>query len=278
MPDAMRLSRLPLRPAAMALALFVAAPAFGQDAGASAPELRDLSTDRPDTTESPFTVDKGHVQFETTLFGYARAPVDENGVRAQSYEFLTTNIRLGLTDSVEANVVPHFYGINRPGGGAPVTRGLGAIDLRAKFNFWGNGGGATALALLPFVSLPLDRHNNLGPADTEYGVLLPFSTKLAEKLDLGLNVGAIVRRNDVGLPYRVAVPLTASFAYEWTRHLGGYYEVAAEVAGGKPPSVSLNTGFTYQIGKNLQLDTGIGFGVSGDADRLSPFVGISKRF
>src|SRR5690606_6853586 len=32
--------------------------------------LRDLTTDRPDMTESPFTVDAGRVQTETNLFGY----------------------------------------------------------------------------------------------------------------------------------------------------------------------------------------------------------------
>jgi hypothetical protein len=35
--------------------------------------LRDLTTDRPDVTESPFTVDAGRIQAETNLFGYARS-------------------------------------------------------------------------------------------------------------------------------------------------------------------------------------------------------------
>ncbi len=43
--------------------------------------LRDMTTDRPDTTESPFTVDAGHIQIETNLFGYARSRPDEDGER-----------------------------------------------------------------------------------------------------------------------------------------------------------------------------------------------------
>ena len=35
--------------------------------------LREMTTDRPDLTESPFTVDAGHVQFETTIVGYSRS-------------------------------------------------------------------------------------------------------------------------------------------------------------------------------------------------------------
>ena len=38
--------------------------------------LRDLSTDRPDLTESPYTVDAGHVQWEIDLFN---ATYDHHG-------------------------------------------------------------------------------------------------------------------------------------------------------------------------------------------------------
>jgi hypothetical protein len=34
--------------------------------------LRDMTTDRPDTTESPFTVDAGRLQVETNLLGFSR--------------------------------------------------------------------------------------------------------------------------------------------------------------------------------------------------------------
>jgi hypothetical protein len=40
----------------------------------------------------------------------------------------------------------------------------------------------------------------------------------------------------------------------------------------------LATGVTYQVGKNLQFDTGINFGVTKAADRFNPFVGVSSRF
>ena len=41
--------------------------------------LRDLTTDRPDATETPFTVDAGHIQFETSLFGHLRSRPDVDG-------------------------------------------------------------------------------------------------------------------------------------------------------------------------------------------------------
>ena len=77
--------------------------------------LRDLTTDRPDTTESPFTVDAGRVQVETNLFGYTRSRRDVEGTVTDSYDFLITNVRIGLTYRSEITVAFQPYGIVRPG-------------------------------------------------------------------------------------------------------------------------------------------------------------------
>ena len=60
-----------------ATAILVAGPALGADKSSytlfnPTPDrlLRDMTTDRPDVTESPFTVDAGHIQIESNLFGY----------------------------------------------------------------------------------------------------------------------------------------------------------------------------------------------------------------
>ena len=34
--------------------------------------MRDMDTDRPDVTESPFTVDAGHIQLETDLLKFEK--------------------------------------------------------------------------------------------------------------------------------------------------------------------------------------------------------------
>lgn len=60
-------------------------------------QLRDLTTDRPDLSESAFTVDAGHVQFETNIFGYSKSRPDAEGTVTSSYDYGNTNIRIGLT-------------------------------------------------------------------------------------------------------------------------------------------------------------------------------------
>ena len=59
--------------------------------------LREFDPDRPDVTDSPFTVDAGHIQFESGLFSYSLSRPDRQGVVTEEFDILDTNIRLGIT-------------------------------------------------------------------------------------------------------------------------------------------------------------------------------------
>lgn len=250
--------------------------------------LRDLTTDRPDTTESPFTVDAGHIQIETNLFGYTRSRPDGDGTVSDTYEFGTTNVRVGLTNSAEINVVWQPYGVvrTRPGDGSDATRsqGVGGLDIRAKYNFWGNDTfekpGDTALGLLPYVTFPTDRGNGISPETVSGGFIVPFAVKLSEDFTLGLNGGLEFVRADDSTHYHPEYLASASLSYGWTDQLSTYYEVAGRFGTRDPrgETVILATGVAYQVTKNFQLDAGINIGVTDAADRLNPFVGMSVRF
>ncbi|MCH9765821.1 MAG: transporter, partial [Alphaproteobacteria bacterium] len=124
--------------------------------------LRPLTTDRPDLTESPFTVNAGHVQVESTLVGYSKSRTDGDGIHEDAFEFATTNVRVGLTERSELNVAWQPFGIvtRHQRGGAQDLRddGVGSLQISAKINLFGNDRfekvGDTALAVLPFVTIP----------------------------------------------------------------------------------------------------------------------------
>jgi hypothetical protein len=250
--------------------------------------LRDLTTDRPDITESPFTVDAGHIQIETNLFGYARSGRDAEGAIVETYEIAVTNVRIGLTNNLEAGFVWQPYGIVRTIRPDPLgtlhQSGIGGLQLRGKVNLWGNDTygkpGTTALALLPFVTLPTDRHNGIGPEFVDAGLVVPFAVKLTDKFGLGINVGAVRIRTDATTRYHTEIAGSASLSYEWTDTFGTYYEVATRLntddERGDP--VVLGTGFTWRLGKNVQFDMGVNFGITPSADRINPFVGLTRRF
>ena len=65
--------------------------------------LRDLEADRPDATESPRTVDAGHFQVEMSLLGYSRDR--SGGMRSESWTWAETNIKYGLNDSMDLQLV-----------------------------------------------------------------------------------------------------------------------------------------------------------------------------
>jgi hypothetical protein len=120
---------------------------------------RPMSTDRPDRTESPYTVDAGLFQAEIDLFAYrSDAPT-----RASRSSGATCR---GAANQHEGGPDPQ----HRPPAGAPdlgLERGNGRRLTRAarlgasprmKVNV-GNDGGRTAFALMPFVAFVSDRGN-----------------------------------------------------------------------------------------------------------------------
>ncbi|WP_424956547.1 transporter [Hyphomicrobium sp. 1Nfss2.1] len=248
--------------------------------------LRDMATDRPDTTESPFTVDAGHVQIETNLFAYGRSRPDEDGVVTVSYEFVATNIRIGLTNDTEINFVWQPYGTarSRPAGGLTVRdSGIGGVDIRGKINLWGNDTfekTGSALALLPFITLPTDEDNGISPEFVGGGLLVPLALALPNNFGLGLNGGAVWVKDDDASGYHTEYIATASLAYEWSDKLGTYWEIAATLNTDDPrgDEVIVATGVTYAVTDNLQLDAGINVGVTEASDRFNPFIGVSRRF
>jgi hypothetical protein len=252
------------------------------------PLLRDMTTDRPDTTESPFTIDAGRVQVETNAFGYSRSAREPDQSRTDTYEVGTTNVRIGVTSFAEIDVVWQPYGVvktHSPVPGQPMSSdGIGSVDLRVKVNLWGNDTfgdpGTTALGLLPFVTLPTDDDNGVGASDAEAGLIVPFAVQLTDKVGLGLNAGFVSTKSDGASSYHTEYLASASFSYEWNDRLGTYYEIAGQFETDDPRGdpVVLATGVTYAINDNTQLDAGINVGVSRAADRINPFVGISRRF
>lgn len=250
--------------------------------------LRDLTTDRPDATESPFTVDPGRIQVETNVFGYTRSRRDANGEVTESHEFGNTNIRLGLTHNAEVNFIWQPYGTlrTRASNGVLVNRqsGTGSVDIRGKINLWGNDSferpGATAFALLPYLTLPTNRSNGISADHVEGGLILPFAVKLNEKFGLGLNTGVAAIRNPAGTGYNTEWLASASLSYEWSDRIGTYYEIACRFISGDAVTETVNfgTGVTYKLSKNFQLDAGVNFGLTRASDRVNPFVGFSARY
>jgi Putative MetA-pathway of phenol degradation len=249
--------------------------------------MRELHTDRPDVTESPFTVDAGHVQTESDIFNYSRSNPDEDKTVTEKFLFGSTNVRAGLTNNAELDLLLQPYNAVRTRMINPLltswNAGPDVLEARTKLNLYGNDNfenqGATALALLPFIDIPT-ADNGVGENHVEGGVLVPFAVKLSEKAELDLMTGFDLRKNESGAGYHVEYVNTASMSYDLTEKLSTYAEVATVFDNESPFGgiVSLDTGLLYKPKENVQIDVGLNVGVTRAADVINPFVGITKRF
>src|SRR6266480_3809788 len=78
--------------------------------------MRPMNTDRPDVTESPYTVDAGHVQLELSLLEYT---YDDDGT-SQFSQFSVTpaNFKVGLLNNTDLQFVfePYLHQQTRTAG------------------------------------------------------------------------------------------------------------------------------------------------------------------
>ena len=78
-------------------------------------QMRDLSTDRPDKTDGPRTVDAGHFQLEMDFANYTdtKNTIAGDSIRFQQYQFVPMNIRMGVTNNSEVNLIMGTYNIQK---------------------------------------------------------------------------------------------------------------------------------------------------------------------
>ncbi len=246
-----------------------------------AAEMRELTSDRPDATESPYTVDAGHVQIEMSFAAFERDRHNPEKIplHAESWNVAPVNFRFGLTQSFELQCVLDGYIRSKSElvGSSPreTQSGWGDVTLRGKYNFWGNDAGSHALAVMPFVKLPTNTHD-LGNDHVEGGVIVPFAISFGE-WGAGVMTEFDVVRAEADDGYDLVWVNTATLSRGLTERLGGFVELASETGQGRH-ALSFNSGLTYAVNANLQLDVGVNLGVTRAAADLGVFIGLAQRF
>ena len=69
--------------------------------------MRELQPDRPDKTESPYTVDAGHFQLEMDFANYTYHAMD--GTTVKSWNVAPFNIKAGLFNNVDLQLIFEDY-------------------------------------------------------------------------------------------------------------------------------------------------------------------------
>lgn len=243
--------------------------------------LREMATDRPDTTESPTTVDAGHVQLEMSFVAYGRDRhnPERDGVDVEAWDVAPLNVRIGITHDTELQVMLDGYlraEARLPAAGQRErVSGFGDLTLRLKRNLLGNDGGDTAWALMPFVKIPTNS-GGVGNDSVEGGVILPVNFTLA-----GTGLAAMaevdVVRNAADDGYTLALVGTLAYGFDLTDRLGAFVELASFSGEGRH-ALAFDCGLTFAVHADLQLDCGVNLGLTRAAPDLVAFLGVSRRF
>ena len=243
--------------------------------------LREFATDRPDKTEGPTTVDAGHFQIEMDFATFTRNQVD--GAETETWNVAPFNLRIGILNNVDLSLIFENYLHerldDRRARTVSTASGVGDFITRVKINFWGNDGGSTAFAALPFVKFPTNT-GDVGNNSVEGGLLLPFSVQLPGKFDLGMETGIQFLRNGFGSGRHQEFINSVTMGRDLVGELAGYCEFFSSVSSERDASWvgTIDVGLTYRLTKNLQLDCGCNIGVTHAADDINTFSGISVRF
>lgn len=249
-------------------------------------KLRPMSTERPSKTDSPFTVDAGHLLIETSLASHTRNNDCISGTCAktrQTTDGATTTFRLGLTQSLDAQVIFDAYrdfdNLDKGTGTRTSKNGFGDTYLRLKYNITGNDSGALAVAALPFVKLPTNQ-DDLGNNDSEWGVELPFYYAFTTEWGVGGMTQFNILREQADSGYYMGYINSLYVSHNFTSDLSSYAEIYTykpDTSGGEWQN-TLDFGVVYALTPSWRIDTGVNIGISNAADDLSFFAGTAYRF
>lgn len=231
--------------------------------------MRPMETDRPDTTESAYTVDAGHFQFEGSVVDFTE---DDDG---EALVFADCNLKVGLTNTTDLQLVIPFFEREQTSGGD--DSGIGDLTVRFKWNLWGNDDGPTALALMPFVKAPTAGHD-LSSESAEGGLIVPFAASLVGNLGLGLMAEFDLVHDDPTGSWDVEVVNTIALGIDWGDAWGSFVEfVSVAHTGDLPWTGYANAGVTLGVSEDLVIDAGVRLGINEAADDFGVFAGFSFR-
>lgn len=239
-------------------------------------QMREMETDRPDVTESPYTVDAGHFQLETDLVRV----INEKSETTKTKTLLINqmNLKIGLTGSTAVQIGFQTYGRQREtelySGSKTVNDGHGDLTFRIKQNLIGNDKGSFAMALLPYVKIPTSKYED---SRLEGGLIVPMQYKLAGEWNLGFQVELDRLKDQDDNAMHTEFLQTLTISHPIIKGLDGiaetYYTYDFKA---HEFSSYINAAIQIDAAKDFKLDAGLNIGLQHTAAKHY-FIGASYR-
>jgi hypothetical protein len=242
-------------------------------------QMRSFSTDRPPKANTPYTVDAGHFQYETDIAVYGYGNTD--GIRTRDWTLLDPTLKLGLTNSIDAElqITPYESQAARSAAGRVSISGIGDTIGRLKINVLGDDQGALSIAVLPYVKFPTSR-SGLGNGKVEGGIILPVSFNVPGGFTLIVMPEGDFLKDDARNAYHAAFDFLVNVSHPLDKRWMLYTEIFTSeyFESQDSPVYTLDEALTYALTPNLQLDFGGNFGLNKVSPRTQLYAGLSQRF
>lgn len=245
-------------PALLAVLLVAIA---GPSAGAQTPP--ELSTDRPDLTESAALVPAGLWQFES---GITRERIAEESGELKRFAVVELLTRVGISEVFEARLgTGYVHQRSSAVDGETVTTGVAGVMTGAKIRL------SAGAALLAHLHIPVG-HRDLRVPDVAPELVLAGEIPLSGSLELSGNFGGMWVSDEA------AVFATAALGLSATERLGFFVEGFSAGVMHSRPIYQAEAGATYLLADNLQVDCTGGATLFEADPGWFLGVGVSVRF
>lgn len=257
-----------------AMALLVPAIAHADD------QDRDYCPARPGLGTPACTMAPGQVSVETSLGDWTLDK--QGGDRTDTVLIGDTSVRIGLTDTIEAQVGWTPLGIVRERSGGIVNRATrtGDATLGIKANLRNPDGSGLSVAVQPFVTLPVGRAP-IGAGDWGAGLVVPITYDLSKTVNLEVTpeVDAAVDQDGRGrhLAYSGVIGVGFALNDAVTFTLEDQL-VRDEDPSGATTQDLVSASLAWMPRKTLQLDVGAVAGLDRNAPDVELYAGIARRF
>lgn len=229
---------------------------YGQD-------IPPIQTDRPDQTETPFTVPKNHFQMEN---GFSFEQTDH---MTQSFTQPSSLLKYGLNDHFEVGLVMEFVTIKSD----KVTSGLKPVTVRFKERITDEKGIIPSTSFIGYLTIPNFATDNLKVTYFAPAFRFTMQHTLSEKFSLGYNLGA---EWDGESPVPVFI-YTLETGYSISDKVGAYVEIYGFVSQELQADHRFDCGLSYLLRPNVLFDISGGVGITDNSPDYYLALGFSFR-
>jgi hypothetical protein len=232
-------------------------------------QVQEITTDRPDQSNTPVLVPKGALQIETGIM----TEKDNSGERnCINYSYNNSLLKFGVNENFEARLAFGYMGVKQLSDKTSVQTGLGPVAVGVKIklsdqhNLW------PQAALITNVTLKTGAED-FKPPFTCTDVTLALSQPIGRKVSLTLNSGIKWTGDTPEAIWLYAL----SAGYNITNKLGIFVESYGFFPEAHNADHRIDSGITYKILSRLQFDASGGIGLSKNSPKLFISTGLSIR-